>query len=416
MHLRYTFIAILLILLAFHSNAQSQFTLQQALQTARENNPELKVEKYNLGIAEADITDAGLRPNFSLSNETVQMSRPSDFEKDPWSNPHNREAMWQLTKSFQVAGQRKNKIDFANRGLDYAERNYTEIESDLFTVVAEKWIDVWTARKQLEMLQTAKTYIDTLTTINRLRLKNDVITQTEMLRTELLADQYEIQENTIRQQVQNKQKELQFLLGLEDPVAIDTADTFLYPIPANIDTLLARALELRSDVQASKSLIDMSVANIKLQNSMAYPQPELGVIWNPQNTIPYVGFLVGIDLPVFNRNQGERKKSLVMRDQAEQNLITVKTRLQTEIETAFATYQLQAQNAERYQAILRQSQTILDNVKYTYLKGGTTIIDFLEAQRSWLETQEQYYEIVQGYRESYIQLLRAAGLINQLAQ
>ena len=416
MHLRYTFIAILLILLAFHSNAQSQFTLQQALQTARENNPELKVEKYNLGIAEADITDAGLRPNFSLSNETVQMSRPSDFEKDPWSNPHNREAMWQLSKSFQVAGQRKNKIDFANRGRDYAERNYTEIESDLFTVVAEKWIDVWTARKQLEMLQTAKTYIDTLTTINRLRLKNDVITQTEMLRTELLADQYEIQENTIRQQVQNKQKELQFLLGLEEPVVIDTADTFLYPIPANIDTLLARALELRSDVQASKSLIDMSVANIKLQNSMAYPQPELGVIWNPQNTIPYVGFLVGIDLPVFNRNQGERKKSLVMRDQAEQNLVTVKTRLQTEIETAFATYQLQAQNAERYQAILRQSQTILDNVKYTYLKGGTTIIDFLEAQRSWLETQEQYYEIVQGYRESYIQLLRAAGLINQLAQ
>lgn len=416
MHLRYTLISIILVLLAFHSGAQSQFTLQQALQTARENNPELKVEKFNLGIAEADITDAGLRPNFNLSNETIQMSRPSDFEKDPWSNAHNREAMWQLSKTFQIAGQRKNKIDFANRGLDYAERNYTEIESDLFTVVAEKWIDVWTARKQLEMLQTAKTYIDTLTTINRLRLKNDVITQTEMLRTELLADQYEIQENTIRQRVINKQKELQFLLGLEEPVAIDTSDNFLYPVPANIDTLLSRALEMRSDVQASKSLVDMSMANIKLQNSMAYPQPELGVIWNPQNAVPHFGISVGIDLPVFNRNQGERKKSLVMRDQAEQHLITVKTRLQTEIETAFATYQLQAQNAERYQAILQQSQTILDNVKYTYLKGGTTIIDFLEAQRSWLETQEQYYETVQEYRESYIQLLHAAGLINQLAQ
>jgi len=416
MHLRYTLISLLALLLNLHLEGQNQFTLQQALQTAREHNPELKVEKYNLGIAEADITEAGLRPNFSLNNESIQMTRPSDFEKDPWNNAHNREVMWQLTKTFQIAGQRKNKIDFASRGRDFAERNYAEIESDLFTDVAEKWIDVWTANKQLEIIGTAKSYIDTLTTINRLRLKNDVITQTEMLRTELLADQYEMQEKTIRQEVANKQKELQFLLGLEEPVAIDTSDSFLYPVPADIDTLLARALELRSDVQASKSLVDMSEANIKLQNSMAYPQPELGMIWNPQNAVPHLGFSIGIDLPVFNRNQGERKKSLIMRDQAEQHLITVKTRLETEIQIAHASYLLQAQNVEKYQAILQQSQTILDNVKYTYLKGGTTIIDFLEAQRSWLETQELYYETVQEYRQSYIQLLYAAGLINQLAQ
>jgi cobalt-zinc-cadmium efflux system outer membrane protein len=105
----------------------------------------------------------------------------------------------------------------------------------------------------------------------------------------------------------------------------------------------------------------------------------------------------------------------LLKQQAEQHLFTIQSQLQTEITTAYASYKLQQQNVQNFQIILEQSQTILDNVKYAYLKGGTTIIDFLEAQRSWLETQQQYYDALQQYRQSYIQLLYATGLINQLA-
>jgi len=106
----------------------------------------------------------------------------------------------------------------------------------------------------------------------------------------------------------------------------------------------------------------------------------------------------------------------LLKQQAEQHLFTIQKQLQTEITNAYASYQLQQQNVQNFQTILEQSQTILDNVKYAYLKGGTTIIDFLEAQRSWLETQQQYYEALQQYRQSNIQLLYATGLINQLAK
>ena len=74
------------------------------------------------------------------------------------------------------------------------------------------------------------------------------------------------------------------------------------------------------------------------------------------------------------------------------------------------------ENTLNFQEVLEQSQTILDNVKYAYLKGGTTIIDFLEAQRSWLDTQQDYFNALEQYRKSYLQLLYATGLINQLAK
>jgi cobalt-zinc-cadmium efflux system outer membrane protein len=74
------------------------------------------------------------------------------------------------------------------------------------------------------------------------------------------------------------------------------------------------------------------------------------------------------------------------------------------------------QNIENFKILSNQSQTILESVQYSYLKGGTTIIDFLEAQRSWLDTQQQYYDALQLYRLGYVQLLYTTGLISQLAK
>lgn len=404
-------------LLCFVANAQTNYTLQRALQTARTNNPVLKTEQFNIGIAQTDIITAKLRPNPILNNQTLQLIKPSQFPVNTdWYHGQNRQVWWQLTKPFQIAGQRKYKIDVANKNVLFAEKNYTETERNLYADVAAKWLDVWTAQKQLDILITAKSNIDSLVITNQLRYKNQVITQTDLFRTELLSKQYAIQYKTALQEVINKRKELSFLLGTQDSVSIDTADNFLFSIPANIDSLLTQSLQNRSDILTAKSLIEVSNSNIKLQKSLAFPQPELGFIWNPQNTIPYFGIFATIDLPIFNRNQGEIKKSYLLKDQAEQHLFTIQNQLQTEITNAYASYQLQQQNIQNFQTVLQQSQTILDNVKYAYLKGGTTIIDFLEAQRSWLEIQQQYYDALQQYRQSYIQLLYATGLINQLAQ
>lgn len=107
----------------------------------------------------------------------------------------------------------------------------------------------------------------------------------------------------------------------------------------------------------------MSDSNIKLQKSLAYPQPEVGVIYNPQNSVPHLGFSASIDLPFFDRNQGERQKSQIQKDQAESELTTLKTKIENEIAIAYATYQRNKNNLEDFESLLEQSQTILGNVK-----------------------------------------------------
>lgn len=396
--------------------AQTNYSLQQALQTAKAHNLSLKTENYNKEIAASDVVTAGLRPNLSLNNQTLQLLQPSHYAPNTnFVNSKNRQNWWQLTKTFQVAGQRDNKIDLANKNVALTASGYQESERQLFYDVASKWLENWTAQKQLDILNVAKNNTDSLLNINQLKYKNQVINQTDLFRTELLSKQYALQLKTARQEIAIKQKELKLLLGIEDSIGIDMKDNFGYYVSSDLDSLLSQSGNIRTDIVAAKSLIDVSNSNIKLQKSLAYPQPEIGLIWNPQNGVHYMGVYATIDLPFFNRNQGEIRKAQVQKEQAEMNLTTVQKSLQSEVAVAYSNYRNQLDNIQKFQPILQQSQSILDNVKYAYIKGGTTIIDFLEAQRSWLDNQQQYYDALEQYRQSYIQLIYTTGLINQLA-
>ena len=401
---------ILLITLKMPILAQTNFSLQKALQTARANNPILKVQNYNLNIAESDIVTSKLRPNPSFNNQSLFLSQSGSN----WGEGQNQQIWFQVTKPIQLPEQRRNKIAFAEQSFKLSQKNYHIAENSILSNVASKWLDVWLAQKELQIVSKANANVDSLLTINKLRFDKQVITQTDLFRTQLLADQYALQIKTSQQNYTNEMKNLKFLLGIQDNVLIDTTAEFVFNMPKSIDSLLRYALTQRDDIQAINSTIEVSNTNIKLQKSLAYPQPELGFIYNPQNTVPYAGIFATIDIPIFSRNQGEIKKSQFIKAQAEENLKTVQQQIETDIQTAYGSYLTQQKNVADFQQILIQSEQILKNVKYSYLKGGTTIIDFLEAQRSWLDTQQQYTDNLFQYRKAYIQLLFASGLINQL--
>lgn len=414
--LKFVFGGLLFFVFCSPAASQENYTLQKALQAAKVNNPYLKTQQLNIGIAQADTITARLFPNPFLENEQYWLTNPNNLVPGTdLLNSQNIQMLFKYMQPIPIAGQRKNQIELARKNVSVSNYSYAELERNIFSDVAIKWLEVWTAQKQLEIIQIAKSNIDSLVLTNQNRYKNQVITQTDLYRTELLAKQYDIQLKNAMQVVTNRLNELKFLLGVDKSIGIDQSDEFMLQTFPVIDSLLQYSLKNRSDVQLTSSLIDASQTNIQLQKSKAIPQPQIGFVYSPQNGVSYLGPSFGLNVPLFDRNQGEIKKSYLLKEQADNQLIAVQNQIQTEIAVAYAKYQLQQQNLESFNVLLQQSQTVLDNVKYAYLKGGTTIIDFLEAQRSWLETQQQYYDAMQLYRQSYIQLLYATGLINQLA-
>ncbi len=396
--------------------SQTSITLKEAISKAKENNPILKTESFNVGIAQADITTAKLRPNPILNNQTLQLMNPSFFPANTgYLNGHNMQIWWQLTKPMQMPALRKYKLEVAQQGVKLAQTNYAEIERNLFLNVSNNWINAWYAKVNLDLISHAKVNIDSLVYINELRLKKQVITTTDLIRTQLIAEQYKLQIRTAQQEYRNQLQNLRFLLGTTDSININLNDEFISASVSNkIDSLLNYAEINRTDIQVAQTTINTAKSNIGLQKALAKPTPEIGMIYNPQNKIPYLGVYGTIQIPIFSRNQGEIQKSKLLQAQAEQSLQTTQQQLKTEITTSFNSYQTQKQNLEKFKVIMLQAEQILSSVKYAYLKGGTTIIDFLEAQRTWFDSQKMYYDELYNYSNSYVQLLYSSGLINQL--
>src|SRR5258708_23765888 len=123
---------------------------------------------------------------------------------------------------------------------------------------------------------------------------------------------------------------VKFCLGDTESIEVDIkSGNETITISNNIDSLYNLAVSTRNDIQAAKSNILVAESNIKLQKAFVLPMPELGVIWNPQNTVPYVGFFGTLRLPILDRNQGEREKSKYLQLQAEQNLKKTKLNYRT---------------------------------------------------------------------------------------
>ncbi|MGC4057258.1 MAG: TolC family protein [Chitinophagaceae bacterium] len=388
---------------------------RQALSKARSSSPTLKVLKYNTGMAEADLITARTRQNLNLNNQTLQMVHPENFAKDTkFNQPQNRQVWWQLTKPVALNNQRHYKIEAARKSITVAEQNYMDAERSVLLEVGNKWLDVWYNKMTLDLAEQARRNVDTLSQTQQIRLKNEVISKADYTRTQLLLSQYNLQLKSAQQNYQNELLNLAFLTGTAVS-GIDASDGVAEQVfSCTADSLVERALRQRPDVLAAQSSIEAAQANAILQRKLALPVPELGGIWNPQNTVPYAGIFATIQIPIFDRNQGAIRKARVSLEQARETLNGLQTQMQTEIQISCASYYVNKNIVEQYGDILDQSEDVLHSVQYAYTRGGTTIIDFLDAQRNWYDTRKLYYEALYNYRKSYLQLLFTTGIINQL--
>lgn len=394
-----------------------QLSLRQALQTAQQNSPLATAGQYDVAVAEANVIVAGQRPNPVLNNQSLSLVKPALYPVGTqWHSPENMQVWWQLTKPFQLPAQRRLQLELARKNVTLVQKQLSEAERNLYRDVAVQWLETWAAQQQVALLKQAVTASDSLLAASQAKFDRRQIPETEVMRIRLSAGNYAFRLRSAQQALDQSSARLGSLLGMPGAVGADTNDHFLVETPVVNDSLLQQATHSRSDIQLLRSAVDAAGADVELQRALVWPQPELGVIYNPQNTLPYVGFFGTIELPVFSRNQGEIKRSVVLQQQAEEDLASAEEQVQSELTAAYAAYNDRRASLDELGQLLSQSEMLFQSVRDAYASGATSVADYLEAQRSCIEMQQLYSETLRQYRESYIRLLYAAGSIDRLAQ
>lgn len=406
-------------------------TIKNALILAEKKNPYFLAETNKLEVAKAEHQTAKLLPNPNFNNQELITSNyqrsnggqvyvnelgttvPIPSKTYPTFSRWNRQDWLQLTMKIPVAGQRSYAIRLAQKNLAVTYKNLEEFKRNLFFLVATKWMEVWLSGQKLQFIQKAKKYSDELLKINEIRLKNQVITKAEYNRTRILSEQYIASYLTEEQNYKNELENLRLLVGDESINSIQSD----YSLPIknkedmDYDSLVNYALLNRTDISGVKLEQESAFINLELQKANSYPQPEVGLILNPQNGQKYYGTYLSLPLPIFNRNQGGIRASQAVVKNKIDLYNAMEWNIKKEVKNALGSFQVADTNYKMYTNIYELSDNVLETIKYSYLKGGTTIIDYLEAQKSWFEAQDLLFTSIYVYKKSYLELLYVTGKI-----
>jgi len=203
-------------------------------------------------------------------------------------------------------------------------------------------------------------------------------------------------------------KSMQFLADEQWPAIRDIGQHLSQPV------LLDKALALRPDLQGDKLRADQAEKDLARARRLKFPDVtfNVGYARDPGNTVLNTGFMgISVPLPLFYQYQGEESQSAVnlnqMRLAAEQTELGVRA----DVENALAAWKSADSVVKRYEAeLLERARQVRERMELAYLKGGTTVLDFIQAQRDYKSVMLEYFTAATNRVNAYYDLAKALGV------
>jgi len=373
-----------------------------------------RVQLFN--ESRADEITAYLRPNpdLTLLVDGTQIS-PSAGIWRPFSGTL-------FSPSVSYLHERKHKRELrllsAQKGTAVAISAQADLERNLIFNLRDAFVRVLLAKAVLAVTRANLDYYDEEISINRDRFNAGGISRVDFQRLEIQRVQFESDLQNALVALRTAKIDLLALLDDKTPVEqFDVEEKFDYTEPVStLPQLRALALQTRPDLKEAQQSLDKARTDHQLSLANGSTDPTFSGWWthngsfnNPvaNNT---VGASVSIPLRIFDRNQGDKLHTLLdinrnqkLRDQAEVTALH-------DVDSAYATLQSTIALLRPYKdKYLKEASDIRDEVSYAYQHGGASLLDFLDAQKSYRDTQLNYVNLVGSYFSAANQVNLSVG-------
>jgi cobalt-zinc-cadmium efflux system outer membrane protein len=176
------------------------------------------------------------------------------------------------------------------------------------------------------------------------------------------------------------------------------------------------ALDARPDLKAALEAIDKAQTDHKLAVANGSTDPTLSAwySYNPSFNNPFahqtLGLSVSIPLRIFDRNQGEKKRTELDIDRNEKLMEATRAQVFSDVDSAYATVNSTVTLLQPYkEKYLQQASRVRDTIAFSYQHGAASLLDFLNAQADYRSVQVNYLNLVASYLNAAGQLNLAAG-------
>jgi cobalt-zinc-cadmium efflux system outer membrane protein len=406
--------AAVVVLLVGLATAQTstRINLDQAIDLALAHSHTLKAARSQIPQNQAQEVTASLRPNPTLAWDAlfIPFFSPQNFNLGTLLNTEQFDMG--LSYLYERGGKRLRRVDAARDVTGVTRYQVDDSERTLIFNVAQQFINAQLSQSVLDFADKDLDSFQNTVKIGEDRYKAGDISEGDLLKLKLQLLQF--QTDVAGAQVAQVQAlaSLRQLLGYDavpDNYGID-GELSYQPLTVNLDDLRVRALKSRPDLMAARQGVRAAQSQIALAKANGKVDLTTTLSYSHVSDQSSLSASFSVPLPVFDRNQGEIARTRFALTQSQENAEAASDAVLTDVRNNYEAFSTNQKIVQLYlSGYLKQAQDSLDISEYAYKRGAASLLDFLDAERSYRSTQLSYRQALASYLMSIEQLKEAVN-------
>src|SRR5579875_2994188 len=399
------------------STTQSRtLTWQEAQQEFKVNNPQLLAGQVTIDESRADEITAYLRPNpdFTVSTDGTQIAKHDGIFR-PFSGTF---VSPEISYLHERQHKRELRLAVARQGTAIAISAQSDLERNLTFNLRDAFVRVLLAKAVLRVAKENIDYYDKEIAVNRERFKAGAMAKVDFQRVELQRVQYEADLATAQVDLRTAKIDLIALLREKTPVEqFEVSGDFDFSDPVTtIEDLHNLALASRPDLKQAQQSLQQARTDHQLEVANGSTDPTFS-LWYTHNgsfnnpgAFNTLGASVSIPLRIFDRNQGNKLHTQLDIGRNEKLLDQAQLTALHDVDSAYATLQSTLEQLRPHKGLyLAEASQVRETVSFAYQHGAASLLDFLDAQKEYRDTELNYVNLVGAYLSAANQLNFAVG-------
>ena len=389
--------------------------MDDAIRLALQHNHALQALRTTIQQSLAEEITANLRPNptLGLDAQFLPIFQPHEFSSDYI----NQQAQFDAGVGylFERGRKRQHRLQAAQDLTAVVRSQVSDNERQLTFSVGQQFVDVLLAESTLEFAQGSLDSFQKTVDISKERYRAGDLSEGDFLKIKLQLLQFQSDLSAAKLAKLQSLAALRQLLGFESvPDDYDVQGTLDYqPVHADMTGMKSLAALNRPDLRAAQQAVVAAESQLALQR--ANGKMDVTGTFNYTHTagVNTGAFFYNMPLPIFNRNQGEIQRASYGITQAQQQASETTQQVSTDVVQAYENLRTNDQVVQLYQGgYVEEAKESRDISEYAYRKGATSLLDYLDAERTYRANQLAYRQALANYMLALEQVRQAVGTRN----
>lgn len=382
-----------------------EINLNTAIKTALLQNPTLKIIQEKVNVAQAELDGIALFSNPILESEFIDGSVG--------------EQKLELTKSFEIGGQRGRRKEIAKLNLEKVNLELTDESRTLTKSVKLAFYQVVLVQEKLKLAQEIIKHNQQMFDIAQFQFTaGDIsVTQVGLANIQLQSARRELAK--LENGHQLAQLELNGLMG----TPLDMKPTASGELPVKIsikldlEKLKSHALTHRAKLKSLRLNLQMTESTHRLAKAANIPDVSIGGIVerNPDET--GFGVILSIPLPIFDRNRAVVNASKAQKQEDTAQVRYLERQIVREVMAAFISVGAAQKNLKFYESdLLKLLSENLNLTRSAYELGEVELLEMILIQNEFVKTRLDYLDTLYVYQKAFIDLEAAISTSIELVE